>query len=338
MLKDFLLSLRGNIRERVTNPFLATFTISFIIINWKVVYAFMFISHDKDVIKEIELLTCIICKYTNWYNLYLFPLLSGLVAPFILNGSKWISRLLHNFTMDNVYPRLFRKFAGKEVVPTETYNNLSLALKSKEIQLDKKDKELTEANTKVEIMRQKTENLESEILKITNTSIKIIQPLHFQTKEGNSQYADYEEITLDNHIIKSINFKFNLKNNYLRVGIKFGYKEIENLHSMNGVKSENSFLIHLTSNDNDDNLYLTIYKDLNQIENINLGFKEHYEELNFKASYHLGNFVRIIINGEIKYTLNGVNRLHREKLLIMAWGDDKPFEIDLFDIKAELAE
>ena len=46
MIKDVWDSFKDNIRERVSNPFLGTFVLVWVVHNWQIVYAFFYFDND----------------------------------------------------------------------------------------------------------------------------------------------------------------------------------------------------------------------------------------------------------------------------------------------------
>ncbi len=350
LLKDIFDSLRGNLRERVTNPFLATFFTSLVIYNWKILYAFIYITHYKDVHKEINTelpkeihkdvfqeitsLEDFINKNVTWF----VPLLWGLAAPFLLNLSKWLSRILHNLTMDRIYPSIFKYIAGNENVSAETHNSLKNSLKSKVALLDLKDKELESSNKIVNELNSKIKLLEDEKLKITNSRIEEIPLLHLQNEIQNPQGASCKPIEMKDHIIKSIEFDFNIPEFYFRVGIKFGSKNFE-LFSSKGILSENSYLVHLSKNNNASEIILTQYQFTERIkDDIIIGDKVTYKKINLRVIFLPTQKVEFWVNGKLEIEINGVHRIHREKLYIVAWSDGNEFKLDLENVRIELAE
>lgn len=59
MLKEAWDSFKENIKERVTNPFLGTFVLVWIVHNWKVVYAFFFFDKEYNLEKKFSSLKII---------------------------------------------------------------------------------------------------------------------------------------------------------------------------------------------------------------------------------------------------------------------------------------
>jgi hypothetical protein len=54
MFKDTWDSLKDNIKERISNPFLGTFVLVWVIHNWQIVYAFFFFDKDYQLKSKIE--------------------------------------------------------------------------------------------------------------------------------------------------------------------------------------------------------------------------------------------------------------------------------------------
>ncbi len=69
MIKELLPSLKSHLDERMANPILGTFSLSWIIMNWK---AFLFLAFsDKEIEQKISLIES---SYSNWATVLWFPL------------------------------------------------------------------------------------------------------------------------------------------------------------------------------------------------------------------------------------------------------------------------
>ncbi|WP_347068625.1 hypothetical protein [Flavobacterium sp. WV_118_3] len=85
MLKELIPSFKKSIDERLSNPIIGTFTVAWLVCNWKIIFIILF--SDKKIeekIKYIEL------NYSNSDSLILFPLLFSfvylLIFPWLLLG------------------------------------------------------------------------------------------------------------------------------------------------------------------------------------------------------------------------------------------------------------
>lgn len=67
---DSLQSLKQTINERIKNPFIGTFVIAWIAINWRPL-SILFFSKDNIQQKILEVNT----NYSHWHQYLLFPLL-----------------------------------------------------------------------------------------------------------------------------------------------------------------------------------------------------------------------------------------------------------------------
>ena len=67
MVREAWDSFKDNIKERVSNPFLGTFTLVWIVHNWKVVYAFFYFDKDWRLQQKIDFFKNRIVFYKSFY-------------------------------------------------------------------------------------------------------------------------------------------------------------------------------------------------------------------------------------------------------------------------------
>lgn len=101
MIDDLKKSFDQIIYERTTSPFYGSFTISWCLWNWKIIYLTFFISQDKIDSNKIDY---IITNFSAFENIFVFPLLSSLfiitLVPFITNGAYWLSLKFNKWRVD----------------------------------------------------------------------------------------------------------------------------------------------------------------------------------------------------------------------------------------------
>lgn len=98
MVSELKKSISAILYERLTGPFYGTLIISWLIWNWKVVYATFFVSEDKLSESRIQYVSNLL---TNKDFVFYYPIISTiiliLVVPFIANGAYWVSLKFDNW-------------------------------------------------------------------------------------------------------------------------------------------------------------------------------------------------------------------------------------------------
>ncbi len=136
MIKDFLISFKDNFRERVTNPFLGTYLLVWIIRNWELVYGIF--TFDKSA-KQIDKIS-FIKEYFKAHNFLenlgwnIFWAFGVLALTYILLN---VSRLIINFSEKTVAPWIYKISDKSSVVLKSFYLQLKEHSNELEVELDK---------------------------------------------------------------------------------------------------------------------------------------------------------------------------------------------------------
>jgi signal transduction histidine kinase len=111
MLKEILPSFKKSFEERLSNPILGTFSIAWIIINWRLWTILLF---SKKTIEDK--ITFIEKSYVDWHSLFLYPLIFTVVYlvifPWLLLGIQLLQekangqRKIHKLGVDAKYAKL----------------------------------------------------------------------------------------------------------------------------------------------------------------------------------------------------------------------------------------
>lgn len=119
MLKDVWDSFKENIKERVTNPFLGTFALIWIVHNWRVVYAFFNFDKEWKLQNKIDYFNKYWTEHTFILNLggVAFITVTVLIITYAFLA---LSRYLANYFENIVIPWIYKLSKGKTVI-YETY-------------------------------------------------------------------------------------------------------------------------------------------------------------------------------------------------------------------------
>ena len=145
-MKEFIKSLLSPVEERIRNPIIGSFIISFILFNWKPIFIILFYS-ELNILERIFLVEKI---YTSFWN-YLIPLFFTIAYNWIL---PYINLLSH----------MIKK------KPIQKINKINIEIEKGNIEYREKIIE----NKTYEVLQEKNSYLENKILSIEkeNTSLK----------------------------------------------------------------------------------------------------------------------------------------------------------------------
>ncbi len=140
MLKEAWDSVKDNIKERISNPFLGTFTLVWIVHNWKIVYAFFYFDKEWKLQTKIDYFN----KYWTDNNFFWNLICVALVAVGILIITYFflgLSRFLANYFENVIIPIVYKLSKGK-IVTLEVYQNAlnQIELLKEKVEKERKDK------------------------------------------------------------------------------------------------------------------------------------------------------------------------------------------------------
>jgi DNA-binding CsgD family transcriptional regulator len=188
--KELILTLFKGSEERFKNPFFRAFFTSWVIFNWKAIAFFIF--SKLPISNKIELIDS---KYSPWYLLWLFPLLSALFYYlFFPTITVWFDKL-----------RVKAIKEKKEIITERKKDDIDnqITISIKEISLEQEKTKFREQHTHniiVEDLQNKIRSYEEQIDAIT------------QRNENQTQRLENEILEAEK-INKKMNEEFiNLKN------------------------------------------------------------------------------------------------------------------------------
>lgn len=119
MIKEAWESFKDNIKERVTNPFLGTFVLVWIVKNWKIVYAFFFFDKEWKLQSKIDYFNAYWKEHNFFWNLVFvaFVTIALLILTyFFLAISRFFSNTFENVVIPNI-----QKISKGKIVTAETH-------------------------------------------------------------------------------------------------------------------------------------------------------------------------------------------------------------------------
>jgi hypothetical protein len=157
MIKDIFMSFRDNLKEKTTNPFLATYILVWLMRNWDIVYSVFNFDQKSDLKYKLTFIE-------EYYEINSF--LGGifrnigwtfcaLILTYLLLN---ISRAIVNLYEKQLKPWIYKLTDSKSIVLKTTYERVRNERDELQVRLDKE----RESKSKLEI---RIKNLEEDILK-----------------------------------------------------------------------------------------------------------------------------------------------------------------------------
>ncbi len=239
-------SINSVLYERTASPLYGTFILSWLVCNWKIVYATLFVSEDKLGQMRIEYVE----NTTTWWTMLFCPLISTailiLLVPFVANGAYWVSlefKKWKNNKKNSVEGKMLLTVEQSIELRAELINqeqSFDILLRSKNEKIDKLEYQLDEIKrkeTKPQSVEKKSSpsqevfwynefsefEKQENLYKSFNTILKFI-------KEGTNALEDHISDELYDYYIANEIIARNAKSGYYELTPKgnFFYKRITN--------------------------------------------------------------------------------------------------------------
>lgn len=247
MINEIWQSFKDNVKRRVTNPFLGTFTIVYIIKNWELFYSLL----NFDANFNLELKLRYIRKYFELHN-FLENIFLCILFTFITIFLTYIflasSRLLSNTYDSMIIPWIYKITDKSKIVLKEIHEQVKKQRSEIESNYEREHEARIKIQTERDIYENKYHEAESkhiEFLAEVNNNKASLEALNNQLAAKYSEIENLKNIIKDkdNSIGKfeeEINYlnseKKDLKNSISKKSIK--QLEIENLTNENKILKE----------------------------------------------------------------------------------------------------
>jgi hypothetical protein len=138
------------------------------------------------------------------------------------------------------------------------------------------------------------------------------------TDQNNPQWASYNEIPLDQSILKSISCELEPETDYIRFGFKILPKG--SLIFQRGVLNDKGFMFHVGKASGETKIYTTIYSGFNQVNGDFDSGNYNGHSIRLKLDIKDKNIASFIVNGKTIQEIP-IQAEARERVCLMAWGD-----------------
>jgi len=140
MIKEAWDSFKDNIKERVSNPFLGTFVLVWLIHNWKVVYAFFFFDQELKMQTKIDYFNKYWRENDFFWNLICVALITIgilIITYFFLALSRYLSKIFENIIIPFI-----NKISKGKIVTSEIHQRSldQIELLKEKVELERKAK------------------------------------------------------------------------------------------------------------------------------------------------------------------------------------------------------
>ena len=197
-MKDIFISVFKSSEERLKNPFIGTFILSFIAFNWKPIVILLF--SDKKIEEKIQIITR---DYNDIENLLLYPLAVALIYIVFLPYLMW---LFENLTFksykernQNLYKNKLIDINGKKSIALSEIEleNLKADYKEKadlNIQINFLKNQISDQDMIIRSSEERIENIIKENNELKNEIVKkdsTIDHLEYTINNNNSKFKNY---------------------------------------------------------------------------------------------------------------------------------------------------
>jgi hypothetical protein len=200
-------------------------------------------------------------------------------------------------------------------------------------------KEIEKEMEAVEKMFLKQIKMDDEDSQIIPTKLITLNPWVAKANKNNLQWTDYKEIDLHGNLLEYVSCNIEPLSDYIRFGFKLLDKNAS-LFGQTGIPSpDNSCLLHIGKGINNNILTATIIKGnqpQGERKNIRIGEYKNGNTIKLKLEINNLNKLDFYINEKNTYQTQ-INHNVREKLYLLAWGDNHEFalKINNIEIKTE---
>lgn len=152
------------------------------------------------------------------------------------------------------------------------------------------------------------------------------------SRTKNEQGADFREVRVSGKV-SELQFTIKPKSSFWRAGFKL----VDPNGSILPLRNGNSLLFHLGSTSSDDEYGFTAYLNGELIVNLNkINRYPPSKSLTIKLEINHNNFLRVYVNGslEFKPAWHLEHPDIREKVVLIAWGDENEYSVDFKNISA----
>lgn len=177
-MKEYFQGLSSPLSERAKSPLIGSFIVSWMVINWRLIYATAFLSNDT--LKPLHKLDYVLSQI-NICNSVLYPLLSACIYIFIF---PYINFGIFQFTEKRKRERIDEKIkiGRQHSVPGDLYYDLKLAfeherknviqfeevMKEQNARLEEKDNEIVSLRNKAKQFEKHIERLNTRVDNLFN--------------------------------------------------------------------------------------------------------------------------------------------------------------------------
>ena len=197
-MKDIFNSIFKSSEERLKNPFIGTFILSFIAINWKPIMVVLF--SDQKIEDRINY---VIENFNHLPQILFIPLAIAIfyigILPYIMMIFDKITFYALSQRNESLYKNKLLDITGKKSVATSEIEleNLKSDFKEKS-DLNKKIKKLEEEKSlqesRIDNFNNENTNLKNQILtleKSLNEKDRKVQELRYKSEENDNQFKNY---------------------------------------------------------------------------------------------------------------------------------------------------
>jgi hypothetical protein len=205
-VKEIISDIKGTFIERMRNPFILTYIISWVAWNWLLVFEVCNFPETYTLQNKIAIINNYIQEQI-WCNLTFYPLWSAFVAANIYVWASGIFLLLFSFYQQTIKPKIYSFTAQDENIPRYLYNSLNK-------RHDNLKKDFDETKKLWNEIEEKKETLDGKIKTLETTNSRLTADLSTAEEKNTSAQArlkvlgERQEESVDTFMQIFVNNKF----------------------------------------------------------------------------------------------------------------------------------
>jgi hypothetical protein len=193
MFSNITNSLRDNLIQKATNPFLGTFAIVWIVRNWKFVYSLFYFDSTFKLNDRINTISEYFKDYDFWS--FLVTVLLTLLVMLFTYAMLNISRLIVNFFDKIVSPQIYKLTDKSSIVLKSDYQKLEQQISLLEIKVQEERESRLKAQNENETLEKRIAELLSRNVEPEQTpTLTSQQPKRTKTSDSKKKDSKAELI------------------------------------------------------------------------------------------------------------------------------------------------
>ncbi len=169
-MSDVIKSIQDTIHERIKNPFAGTFLISWVLINWKLVFSVFNFDSTSSRYSRLSVIELYI-NTAGYYDLLIHPFWATIVAIIVYQIASHFSLAIFAFFEKRITPWVYKKVDNSKLETKENYNRIARMNSVLREENEKWEKDVRENMDDIKRLTRISD--EYEILKVESQAVNL---------------------------------------------------------------------------------------------------------------------------------------------------------------------